>query len=111
MISILIGYDGKVTSRLVKSMHRRTEQLYRNYKGSLYKMLGWLDSIGRRSDNVGNGVCVRAEIEGQLKKGVDGPRTPDASGALAGLRSPCRLQLECRETAVWIQKGVKVLKC
>ena len=50
MISILIGYDCQVTSRLVNSMHRRTEQLYRNYKGSLKRMLGWVDSIGRRGD-------------------------------------------------------------
>ena len=50
MISILIGYDCKVRSRLVDSMHRRTEQFYRNDKGSLSKMLGRLDSIARRSD-------------------------------------------------------------
>ena len=50
MISILIGYDCEVSSRLVISMHRRTEQLYGKYKGHLNRMLGWVNPIGRRGD-------------------------------------------------------------
>ena len=46
------------------------------------------------------GHAFRRRLKANKRKGVDGPRTPDASGALAGLRAG-------RETAVWIRKVLK----